>query len=259
MAFMRPPLGLASVGKRDRSTPGLDNLMLLGVESGDVYRTKPGVTAAVRQGVASSAATAGGSSALEVDYYEPHRGPVNAVDCSPFFRNLFLTASSDGSLKLFSTLERTPLALVEPSVESRHYIYCAQFSPARPAVIACASRSGLLHFYDLQVTRTKPCFTAEAGTDGSPVYTLAFNSSSSKYLATGDGRGRVIIWHLSSELTQTTDLERAAVRAEEAANRTTTGGGSPNPKSSGFKEEGDDAAASSKSADCMRELLGFSL
>ena len=37
--------------------------------------------------------------------YTPHTGPVHAVDCSPFHRNLFLSCGADGRLALFSMLQ----------------------------------------------------------------------------------------------------------------------------------------------------------
>jgi WD repeat-containing protein 34 len=237
MSFVRTAAGLNS---KDRALPpGLENLMLLGVESGEVFRTKPGVTAAVRQGAGVTS-----SMALEVDNYESHRGPVNALDCSPFFRNLFLTSSSDGSIRLYSTLERGPVATLEPSVESRHYVYEAQFSPFRAAVLACVSRSGSLHVYDLERIRTRPIFTTQAGTDGAAVFSLSFNPTTAGQLATGDAKGRVAVWQLSSELSQLTELERAAVRSVEA----TRG------------KDGEGAASSPNAkSDPVRLLLGFGL
>lgn len=241
MAFVHTSAGLSSKGRA--IPPGLENLMLLGVESGEVFRTKPGVTSAVRQGAAATS-----SLALEVDHYDAHRGPVNALDCSPFFRNLFLTSSSDGSIRLYSTLERGPVATLEPSVESRHYMYEAQFSPFRAAVLAAVSRSGNLHIYDLEQTRTRPIFSAQAGTDGAAVFALAFNRSSTGQLATGDSKGRVALWQLSSELTQMTELERAAVRHAEASRKESeAAGGSPQ------------AASAASTSDPVRLLFGFGL
>lgn len=245
MSFMRSTSAIVAGAKGRLAPPGLENLMLLGVESGELFRTKPGITAAVRQGTAAAAA---GSSVLEVDHFDAHKGPVNALDCSPFFRNLFLTASSDGCLRLFSTMERTPLCTLEPSSETRHYLYGAEFSPFRAAVFACVSRNGSLYIYDLEQSRSKPIFSAEASVDGTAATALSFNPTSAQYLATGDAKGHVTLWQLSSELTQLTDLERNATRSMEAASP------SRGP-SSGAAAEDD---ASSKS-DPVRSLFGFGL
>jgi WD40 repeat protein len=37
--------------------------------------------------------------------YEKHSGPVYSIKHSPFQRNLFLTASSDGSVRLYDSLQ----------------------------------------------------------------------------------------------------------------------------------------------------------
>ena len=37
--------------------------------------------------------------------FHPHAGPVYSVDCSPFHRNLFLSASTDMTVRLYSQLQ----------------------------------------------------------------------------------------------------------------------------------------------------------
>lgn len=222
--------------------PGVENLMMLGLESGDLFRTKPGNSVAdpaVQQGKGRQAL-----SVLEVDHFEGHLGPVNSVDCSPFFRNLFLTCSSDGCVRLYSTLERSPLTKLEPSSESKHFLYGAQFSPTRASVLAAVSRSGQLHLYDLEQSRTKPCVSVDAGADGVAVVSLAFNVAVPNLLASGDLRGNVRIWQLSTKLSQPSDMERAAVRFTE-------GNGAPAPSGS------TDSAATNVNP--VRQLLGFQI
>lgn len=46
--------------------------------------------------------------------YEAHIGPVYAVDCSPFHRNLFLSAGADGEIRLYSMLQSDPVLLFQP-------------------------------------------------------------------------------------------------------------------------------------------------
>ena len=36
---------------------------------------------------------------------QAHAGPVYAISCSPFHRNLFLTCSTDGSVRLYNLLQ----------------------------------------------------------------------------------------------------------------------------------------------------------
>jgi WD40 repeat protein len=231
------------------NVPGVENVMLLGLESGDVYRTKPSVraTGKLKEGLPR----------LEVDNFEPHLGPVQAVDCSPFFRNLFLTASSDGSVRLYTTLEKNHLTAVEPSLESTHYIYSAQFSPARPSVFAAVSRNSNLYIYDLQSSRTKPAVAVEAGLDGAPTLSMAFNHAQPSLLVTGDARGAVRLWKLAGQLQEQTDLERAAVRQVEARATKTGGAAAENaaPAAAGAATGG----SSDEEQSAVRALFGFSL
>ncbi|RNF25971.1 WD repeat domain 34 [Trypanosoma conorhini] len=199
--FARP------AGGGGASVPSGDSPLLIGLENGDVGRARPGVVSVL------SARSSDALVALDVDWLSGHRGPVQSVDTSPFFHNLCLTCSSDGSVHLYNALERFPLATLEPSAETKHFLYAAQFSPFRPSILAVVSRSSFLHIYDLQKSQLKPIVSIEAGVDGAPVLCLAFNHTSPEWLVTGDTRGCVRLWRLPSTLIQTTDLERAAVRS----------------------------------------------
>lgn len=46
---------------------------------------------------------------------QPHIGSVTSIDWSPFHRNLYITAGSDGVVKLFHTLQPLPLRKFEPA------------------------------------------------------------------------------------------------------------------------------------------------
>ena len=199
----------SSIGSKI-SVPGIENVMLLGLESGEVFRTKPGNATS-----AGAGSTTGAFTVLEIEHFQGHLGPVQSVDCSPFFRNLFLTASADGAIRLYSTLERQHLISLEPSQETRHFLYEARFSPSRPSVLAAVSRSGHLHFYDLARSRTAPASSEASGLDGAPVYSVAFNPVDHSLIATGDGKGAVRIWRLSSQLSEPTDIERQAIRFDQ--------------------------------------------
>ena len=72
--------------------------------------------------------------------YEPHHGPVQELHCSPFHRNLFLTCSSDGSVKIFNANEYGATHSVIPSASVDSYLYDAEWSPVRPFVFAAVSK-----------------------------------------------------------------------------------------------------------------------
>lgn len=216
------------------SAPSVDAVLLVGLESGDVGRGRTGFAPLDAEG--SNEVTA---VPLELDWMDGHRGPVHALRTSPFFRHLFITCSSDGSAHLYNDLERAPLLTLQPSAETKHFLYDAQFSPFRPSVLALVSRSSFLHIYDLQNEQAKPLYATEAGVDGAAVVSLAFNEASSDWLATGDVRGCVRVWRLPTDIVQPTEQERAALRATQ--------------QSSGKAEHVD----TEKNA--VRTLLGFTL
>jgi WD40 repeat protein len=46
--------------------------------------------------------------------YEKHMGPVLALSSSPFVKRLFLSCSSDGTVRLYDMKEHKPVATFEP-------------------------------------------------------------------------------------------------------------------------------------------------
>lgn len=224
----------ARIGAKDARVPTTGSTLLVGFESGEVGRGQTLMAVAGEPTVASAATP------LPLDWVEGHRGPVQAMSASPFFRHLFATCSSDGSARVYSDMERAPLLTLEPSAETKHFLYDAQFSPFRPSVLALVSRSSQLFLYDLQSSQAKPLLTVEAGVDGSPVVALRFSESSPDWLATGDTRGCVRLWRLPNEVSQPTEQERAAVRLEQHA---------------GGKDDADGAYAKA----ALRQLFGVPL
>ena len=82
--------------------------------------------------------------------YERHLGPVTCISPSPFIKRLFLTCSSDGSIRLYDTLSNRPLNVFEPGgFGANEYLSAVEWSPFRPAVFAVAGITGNIYIYDL--------------------------------------------------------------------------------------------------------------
>lgn len=217
--------GSSAAGKR---IPTQEAPMVMATDSGDVVRGKVPPKATVIPTTASaSKATASTASAKtspqqqqavplnNTEFFESHSGPTNAIDASPFFRNIFLTCSSDGSIRLYSLLDMQHKLALVPSPDTKHFLYSASFSPIRPGVIATCSRSSQIHIFDLTESRVKPAFTIDrAGTEDSAVLCLGWSSHGSSF-ATGDAKGCIRIWSVASSLCETTELERFAIRHAE--------------------------------------------
>ncbi|KAG2521524.1 hypothetical protein JM16_003552 [Phytophthora kernoviae] len=168
--------------------------------------------------------------------FEPHTAPVYDVSFSPFRKSLFLTASADGTARVYSTLQREPLLALEVA-PSASYLYAAEWSRTRPMVFAAACEDGNVYVYDLKVDRVGPVLVlsgkdpatgsdsagptttstmsssstgktgktanntaSSASKTAAPMFALDFNPRQRNFLAAGDANGVVHIWKLSWQL-----------------------------------------------------------
>jgi WD40 repeat protein len=85
--------------------------------------------------------------------FRAHAGPVHAVDCSPFQRNVFASCGIDGTVRVYTTLQSEPVVLLEPASV---YLYGVQWSPFRPLVMAVSTGDGRIALYDLLASKQHP-------------------------------------------------------------------------------------------------------
>eukprot|EP01012_Entosiphon_sulcatum_P011555 TRINITY_DN1705_c0_g1_i1.p1 TRINITY_DN1705_c0_g1~~TRINITY_DN1705_c0_g1_i1.p1 ORF type:complete len:528 (+),score=92.41 TRINITY_DN1705_c0_g1_i1:65-1648(+) len=185
--------------------PTLENTVLIGTEIGGVCRTS------IRPVPPDPKKIVLLDHNLVVFRFENHTGPVQQIQASPFHRNMFLTCSSDGTVKVFNSYETSCVFRVVPSSSVDGYLYDASWSPTRPSVFACVAKDGLLHIVDCEESRSKPSVSLQAGTEGKPVLALQFHPTGS-LVATGDAKGHVRVWQLSNTLSQPSAKELAAVK-----------------------------------------------
>ena len=150
--------------------------------------------------------------------YASHAGPVYAARFSPFHRNVFLTASTDGSIRLHNQLQPQPFHVTEPSAAP---LLAAAWSPSRPLVFAAAATNGDLYVYDLKRAKGKPEVTLKVTSNKTAVTACAFNPKSPELLATADAQGHVKIWRLSTFLSEPSARELETLDAMAAAGRGT--------------------------------------
>jgi len=160
--------------------------------------------------------------------YEAHSGPVYEAQFSPFHRNLFLTASTDSSIRLYNVLQPRPVHVTEPCSAS---IFGAAWSPARPLVFAAAAADGNLYIYDMKRSKGRPDVTLKVTDDRSAVHAVSFNPRNPELLATADAQGFVKVWQLSHFLSNLTQGEQqlldrmAATRGERGDDADADGDG----------------------------------
>lgn len=157
------------------------------------------------------------SRAPAVFSFRPSGGPVHSLHCSPFHRNLFVSAGTDGLVRVHSLLQADPLLSVRVSDS---YLFQVQWSPSRPLVFAAATGEGEVQIFDLARKSLRPARTIQDGSGGVPGRTatcLAFNVPNPRLLAVGKSDGTVGVWRLSSELTEEGPTER--LQLEHIANQ----------------------------------------
>jgi len=130
--------------------------------------------------------------------YRSHAGVVYGLECSPYQRNVFASCGSDGALRVYSTLQTKPILALEPSSA---YLFCCQWSPFRPTVLAAGTGAGKLVFYDMMQSTLHPARCVDATEQLSPVHALAFNPKLPEFLASTDGE-TVKVWELGPRLTE---------------------------------------------------------
>ena len=128
--------------------------------------------------------------------YRAHSGPVYAACYSPFHRNVFLTASTDGSIRFYNQLAPQPFHIIEPAAGAP--LLATAWSPSRPLVFAAAAGDGQLYIFDLKKSKGRPEVTLKVTTDKSAVTSVSFNPMSPELLATADSQGAIKIWRLST-------------------------------------------------------------
>ncbi|XP_040294075.1 cytoplasmic dynein 2 intermediate chain 2 isoform X1 [Bufo bufo] len=188
--------GDTAVGVTCLSSSRFDpSVFVVGVEGGYLLKCSTAVQTAALTNMASSVPL----KAPAQFAFSPHGGPVYCVDCSPFHRNLFLSAGTDGHAHLYSMLQEQPLTSLQLS---QKYLFSIQWSPVRPLVFAAASGEGELLLFDFGRSSHKPSLSVKQTSNEKPVYCLEFNRAQTQLLAAGDGDGVVKIWQLSSDFTK---------------------------------------------------------
>ncbi|XP_069369429.1 cytoplasmic dynein 2 intermediate chain 2 isoform X2 [Paralichthys olivaceus] len=146
--------------------------------------------------------------------FRPCSGPVHSIHCSPFHRNLFVSAGTDGLAHVHSLLQVNPLLSLRVSDS---YVFQVQWSPTRPLVFAAATGQGKVQIFDLGRRSLRPAATIEQGGAGHAATSLAFNAQNPHLMAVGNTDGTVGVWQLSADLSEQSPRESSQL--EQIANQ----------------------------------------
>lgn len=136
--------------------------------------------------------------------FNPHHGPVHAVDCSRFHRHAFVSSGQDQCIRVYNMLQAQPVLIIEPG---KGYVFSASWSPVNPTLLGAVTESGHLLLYSIGSGNMVPLQCVEASSAKQPVYCLQFNSKQTQLMATGDGGGNVRVFKMSKDLISTSGLE----------------------------------------------------
>uniref|UniRef100_A0A4W5Q083 Dynein cytoplasmic 1 intermediate chain 2 n=1 Tax=Hucho hucho TaxID=62062 RepID=A0A4W5Q083_9TELE len=141
-----------------------------------------------------------GSKAGISDVFDGHHGPVTGLSCHSAggpvdFSHLFISASFDWTVKLWTTKSTRPLYLFEDSCD---YVYDVMWSPTHPALFACVDGSGRLDLWNLNNDTEVP--SASVVVDGSPALNRVRWAHSGREIATGDSDGQVLVYDVGEKI-----------------------------------------------------------
>uniref|UniRef100_A0A673M0G8 Cytoplasmic dynein 1 intermediate chain 2-like n=1 Tax=Sinocyclocheilus rhinocerous TaxID=307959 RepID=A0A673M0G8_9TELE len=114
-----------------------------------------------------------GSRAGISEMFEGHHGPITGIHCHTAagpvdFSHLFLTASFDWTVKLWSTKNNKPLYSFE---DNSDYVYDVMWSPVHPALFACVDGLGRVDLWNLNNdTENSLIVRGVATADFTPLY-----------------------------------------------------------------------------------------
>ncbi|XP_070707143.1 cytoplasmic dynein 2 intermediate chain 2 [Pempheris klunzingeri] len=146
--------------------------------------------------------------------FRPRSSPIHSIHCSPFHRNLFVSAGTDGLAHVHSLLQPNPLLSVRVSDS---FVFQVQWSPTRPLVFAAATGQGEVQIFDLGRRSLRPAATIAQEGAGQAATCLAFNCPNPHLLAVGKTDGTVGVWQLSVDLTEQSPRESSQL--EQLANQ----------------------------------------
>uniref|UniRef100_A0A9J7WVV1 Dynein, cytoplasmic 1, intermediate chain 2a n=2 Tax=Cyprinus carpio TaxID=7962 RepID=A0A9J7WVV1_CYPCA len=141
-----------------------------------------------------------GSRAGISEMFEGHHGPITGIHCHTAagpvdFSHLFLTASFDWTVKLWSTKSNKPLYSFE---DNSDYVYDVMWSPVHPALFACVDGLGRVDLWNLNNDTEVP--TASMSVEGSPALNRLRWSQSGREIAVGDSEGQIHIYDVGEQI-----------------------------------------------------------
>lgn len=140
--------------------------------------------------------------------YDSGFGFLHKVECSPFHKNLFLTISSEGLVRIYNVYLSQDIITLQPFDSM---LFDAQWSPFRPCVLATGGENGILYIYDFVKSIVTPIISISVGS--ARITQIKFDPENSDIISTGDSEGNCKIWRLPNKLSSLHPHEMAILRS----------------------------------------------
>eukprot|EP00055_Hartaetosiga_balthica_P000887 m.137706 g.137706 ORF g.137706 m.137706 type:complete len:607 (-) comp12169_c0_seq1:112-1932(-) len=142
-----------------------------------------------------------------------YSGPVTGLQFHPGadhadFSKLFLSSSTDWTVKLWSVEKRQPLTILDYFDD---YVYDVQWSPIHPSLFATADGLGNLNFWNFTTDVEVPYTSVQVRGGHTAVNKIKWNNNGT-LLAAGDADGYLSIFELSDKMSHPTAETTAQLR-----------------------------------------------
>ena len=135
-------------------------------------------------------------STLQADQYletfSGHNGPIRQVCWSPCEKDAFISASADGTIKLWSCKCAKPVCTFQSGYEE---VTGVSWSPIKSTVFASSTLDGRLEIWDYSLSSLKPWITATF--PGVKLTCVSFSKTASIVVA-GSSDGNVYVFRISA-------------------------------------------------------------
>lgn len=212
---------------QNKVAPTTDNSFVIGTEVGQVFKTTFSQIDRINTNKKEVLEGRTEPQNATLDFkYDTSIGYIHTVEASPFQRNLFLSSSSDGLIRIYNSFKHKDILTLQPQPErlTGGFAFDARWSPFRPLVIGVGTDTGRVLLYDLEQSVADPIVNIDAITEteilkndpitrtnvinssalqqGRAVLSVRFNHAARELFATCDQQGMVKIWLLNDVLTQ---------------------------------------------------------